>query len=76
MKTLRWFRDSWRVRKSQDERPYFEANVIFQASDMDEADRLFDGMLDAIGCDGDEARGEDEPCPHFRVGGLHRMEEE
>lgn len=56
---------------NEDERPYFEASVIFQADDTDEADKLFEAMTDALGC---SERCATESCPHFRVGGFHRMD--
>lgn len=70
-RALGWFRDRWRVRRDVDSRPYFEASVLFQAADMAEAEALFDAMIDTLGCpDGDHQ------CPHFRVGGLHQVDDE
>lgn len=59
-------------RDPRDSRPYYEASFVFQAADMDEAESLYDRMLDVI-C-GDHTAG--EGCPHFRVGGLHLMDED
>jgi len=73
---LRWFRRGWRLQQTvEDARPYYEVSIIFQAADMDEADRLFDAMCEATGCN-DATCGADKPCPHFRVGGLHRVDED
>lgn len=72
----RWANDrKWFRTDPSDSRPFFDASVVFQAADQDEAEALFDRMLDAIGCaehDGDQ----DSPCPHFRVGGVHMMEDD
>lgn len=72
----RWVNDRrWFQSDPKDKRPYFDANVIFQATDMEEAEALFDKMLEAIGCE-ECLENEDKPCPHFRIGGLHLMEED
>lgn len=75
-KGLRWNRwKAWRIRRDPtDDRPYFEASFLFQAKDMDEAGRLFDAMSDGLGC-GEGICDADHPCPHFRVGGLHMLDE-
>lgn len=73
-KLLGFFHNRWRLRRvEEDTRPYFEASIIFQAADMDEADRLWEAMHDALGCTGD---GDDHVCPHFRVSGLHQLDED
>lgn len=64
----------WLGPRTQDRRPYFDASVMFQAADMDEAEKLYARMLDAIGCD--QHADDEEPCLHFRGGGLHLMEED
>lgn len=64
----------WRLRRDQDTRPYYEASILFQAADMDEAEKLFDAMVDGLGC-GEGVCDEETPCPHFRVGGLHQLDE-
>lgn len=76
LQRLKWFTYRWRIKKDEDTRPYFEASLYFQAADMDEAEVLFDAMCDALGCSEDETRADDEPCPHFRFGGLHRIDED
>ncbi len=72
-RALRFFKDRWRLRRDEDTRPYFEASILFQATDMVEAERFFDAMVDALEC-GD--CGEDKPCPHFRVAGLHQLNDD
>lgn len=47
-----------------DKEALYEAIVYFHADNDVDADALYDGMLDAIGC-GD---GPDHECPHFRIG--------
>lgn len=69
--TRRWF---GRPPKDEDARPYFEITHLIQARDMAQASFLFEGMTDALGCN--NACGEDRPCPHFRFGGLHQLDNE
>lgn len=72
-----WFRDRrWfgRTPKASDSRPYFEITHLIQARDMAQAEFLFEGMTDALGCDNN--CGEDSPCPHFRFGALHQLDDE
>ncbi len=70
---LGFFRDRWRVRRDEDTRPYFEASIMFQARDMAQAEFLFEAMIDGLGCG--NLCGE-VPCPHFRVAGLHQVDDE
>lgn len=74
-RALAFFRNRWRVRRGEDARPYFEASILFQAKDMEEADRLFDQMVDGLEC-GDGVCDAVRPCPYFRVGGLHQLDED
>jgi hypothetical protein len=69
-----WFRDRhWFARKhDEDTRPYFEATFLFQARDMAQAEFLFEAMNDGLGC---TERCKEQACPHFRVGGLHQLDE-
>jgi hypothetical protein len=61
-----------RYRGEDDER-YWEAYILFAATDNDEAERLFEAMTDdALGCS-DEP---DHECPHFRFASLRPLEEE
>lgn len=74
-KKLGFFRNRWRLRRREqhDDRPYFEASIVFQAADMAEAERLWEAMEGALGCTGE---GDDHVCPHFRVSGLHQLDED
>ena len=72
-----WFRDRrWfgRHPATNDPRPYFEVTHMFQARDMAQAEFLFEGMIDALGCN--DMCGPDRPCPHFRFGSLRQLDEE
>jgi hypothetical protein len=71
---LGWFRDRWQLPRTSDARPYFEASVLFQARDMAQAEFLFDAMIDGLGCG--TLCGDERPCPHFRVAGLHQVDDE
>lgn len=74
IRKLGFFRNRWHLHhQPKDARPYYEASIIFQATDMDEASRLWETMEEALGCHGE---GDDHICPHFRVSGLHQLDEE
>ncbi len=53
---------------------YYEVTILFSAEDEEHAERLFEMMLEGIGC-GDKC--EEEGCPHFCGGtGPRHIEEE
>ena len=42
----------------------YEATIYYEAEDDAMANKLFDDMLDGLGCDD----GPEHECPHFRLG--------